>query len=218
MTKIKAILFDLDGTLLDTLKDLGNAVNRVLSLHHFPVHTIDAYRYFVGDGLRTMIVRALPADKRDASLIKTCMDEFDREYAKNWNDETSLYPGIPEMLDALQSRGLKMAVFSNKPHKFTQECVEAFFSGWEFEIVMGIQSSIPHKPDPTGALAIARHVGVAPASFLYLGDTGTDMQTACSAGMYPVGALWGFRSLDELKENGAKAVVNHPSEVETLCN
>lgn len=211
-------MFDLDGTLLNTLNDIGNAVNRVLSRHNFPTHAMDAYRHFVGNGIGTLIVRALPEDKRDSSMIRTCVDEFDREYDKTWNVETTLYPGIEEMLDLVQDRGLRLAVFSNKPHEFTQNCVDAFFPYREFEVVLGIKEPIPHKPDPTGALTIAHRMGIAPASFLYLGDTGTDMQTACAAGMYPVGALWGFRSSDELTENGAKALVNHPEEVAELCS
>lgn len=217
MRKYKSIIFDLDGTLLDTLNDIGNAANRVLSRHNFPVHTMDAYRYFVGDGIRMLVARALPADKQNESMIRTCTEEFNREYAHNWNNETTLYPGIEEMLDTVRSRGYKLAILSNKPHEFTRDCVEAFLSKWEFDVVLGNQASVPHKPDPSGALSIARRMGVSPASFIYLGDTGTDMRTATSAGMYPVGALWGFRSLDELMENGAKAVVHQPSELEGLC-
>jgi len=217
MMKYKAILFDLDGTLLNTLNDIGNAVNRVLSRRNFPIHTMDEYRYFVGNGIRALIERSMPEENRDASLIRACVDEFNLEYDKAWNIETSLYPGIEDMLDLVQERGLRLAVFSNKPHEFTLNCVEAFFPYREFEVVLGIKESIPHKPDPSGALMIARRMGIAPASFLYLGDTGTDMQTACAAGMYPVGALWGFRSSDELIENGAKALVSHPAEVADLC-
>jgi phosphoglycolate phosphatase len=215
--KYKAILFDLDGTLLNTLCDIGNAVNRVLSGHDFSIHPIDAYRYFVGDGVRMLITRALPPDKRDDPLIEKCMKGFDREYALNWKEETSLYPGIAEMLDLLQARGLKLAILSNKPQNFTQYCVDEFLSRWTFEAVRGFQDMIPHKPDPAGALAIARQMGITPASFLYLGDTGVDMRTASAAGMFPVGAIWGFRGLEELLANGAKEVVSHPSEMIGLC-
>jgi phosphoglycolate phosphatase len=217
MRKYKAILFDLDGTLLDTLADIGNAANQVLSKHQFPTHAVDAYRYFVGDGVRLLIVRALPPDQQDEALIRTCVKEFNKEYAKTWNVETTLYPGVSDMLDLVQGRGLKMSIFSNKPREFAQFCVDAYLTEWNFEVVLGHENSIPHKPDPTGALAIARQIGIAPSSFLYLGDTGVDMQTAYAAGMYPVGALWGFRSSVELTENGAKALVAHPSEVIGLC-
>jgi phosphoglycolate phosphatase len=213
MQKYKAIVFDLDGTLLNTLSDIGNAVNRVLSGHHFPIHPIDSYRYFVGDGVKTLLIRALPADQQSEPLIQICMAEFNREYARSWKNETTLYPGVSEMLDRLHSLGLKLAVLSNKPQEFTQYCVDGFLSKWKFEAVSGSHASLPYKPDPTGALAIAGRMGISPASFLYLGDTGVDMQTACAAGMYPVGALWGFRSSTELSAAGAKALVNHPSEV-----
>jgi phosphoglycolate phosphatase len=217
MMKYKAILFDLDGTLLDSLTDIGNAVNRILSRRQFPIHPMNAYRYFVGDGIRLLIVRALPPEQQKESLIRTCIDEFNKEYGKTWNIETSLYPGVSDMLDLVRHRGLKMAIFSNKPREFTQYCVDAYLTEWNFEVVLGHENLIPHKPDPTGALAIARQIGIAPSSFLYLGDTGVDMQTAYAAGMYPVGALWGFRESVELTENGAKALVNHPSEVIGLC-
>jgi phosphoglycolate phosphatase len=217
MLKYKAILFDLDGTLLDTLKDIGDAANRVLLKRQFPAHPIDSYRLFVGDGLNTLFTRALPPDKINENLVRSCMKEFEQEYSKNWNNETSAYPGVSEMLDLVRSRGLKMSILSNKPHEFTQYCVEAFFPEWEFDIVQGIQASIIHKPDPSGALAIARRLGIAPTSFLYLGDTGTDMQTARAAGMFPIGALWGFRSSEELIENGAKVVISHPMGIEEFC-
>jgi len=217
MKKYKAILFDLDGTLLDSLNDIANAANRVLSKRQFPAHPVDAYKYFVGDGTKTLFARALPEDKRSDSIIQICMKEFEQEYSKNWNDETSLYPGIEEMLDLIQDHGFKMAILSNKPQEFTQYCVDAFLYKWPFEEVSGFQTSLPPKPDPSAALTIARRMGISPASFLYLGDTGVDMKTAVSAGMYPIGALWGFRSSDELTENGAKVVVDHPLEVADLC-
>jgi phosphoglycolate phosphatase len=211
-----AILFDLDGTLLNTLDDIGNAVNSVLSGHHFPMHPIDAYRAFIGNGVKMLITRALPEDKRHEPLIHTCMEEFAHAYAKNWNKETALYPGISEMLDLVQARGLALAILSNKPQEFTQYCVEEFLSAWRFAAVLGQQDSIPLKPDPTGALMIAHQIGAAPASFLYLGDSGADMQTARAAGMRPVGVLWGFRSLAELTASGADVVLHHPSEVVEL--
>jgi len=216
--KYKAILFDLDGTLLNTLKDIGNAANNVLSKRQFPIHPIDSYRHFVGDGINTLFRRALPADKINNSLLQTCMKDFEQEYSRTWNNDTSLYPGISEMLDLIRARGLKMSILSNKPHEFTRYCVEAFFPEWEFDAVQGVHASIPHKPDPAGAVSISRRLGIAPSSFLYLGDTGTDMQTARAAGMFPIGVLWGFRSSEELIENGAKEVIGHPMDIERFCS
>ena len=149
----KAILFDLDGTLLNTLHDLGNAANRVLSKHNFPTHELDAYRYFIGDGVKMLIIRALPDNQRNEGLIQTCLDEFKKDYEQNWNIETCLYSGIPELLDAVSSRGIKLAVLSNKPHEFTQNCVEHFLTKWSFDVVLGQQSSIPQKPHPVARCA-----------------------------------------------------------------
>jgi phosphoglycolate phosphatase len=214
----EAILFDLDGTLLDTLNDLSNAVNRVLAQHGFPIHQQEAYRYFVGDGAKMLMTRALPEHQRHENTIQTCLEEFQEEYGQHWNVETSVYQGIAEMLDRLYARGIHLAILSNKPHEFTRRCVEEFLSKWTFDVVLGQHHSIPQKPDPAGALLIAQRIGVSTSSFLYLGDTAIDMKTARAAGMFPVGVLWGFRPIEELQEHGAKAFLNHPLEVLTLLS
>jgi phosphoglycolate phosphatase len=215
--KHKAILFDLDGTLLNTLHDLGNAVNRVLSKHNLPTHELDAYRYFVGDGSKMLIIRALPGNQRYEELIETCLDEFKNDYEQNWNIETSVYSGIPDLLDAVSSRGIKLAVLSNKPHKFTQNCVQHYFPKWTFDVVLGQQPAIPQKPHPAGALAIAKQMKIAPSDFCYVGDSAVDMKTACASGMFPIGVLWGFRQLEELKASGAAALVGQPLDVLNYC-
>jgi phosphoglycolate phosphatase len=215
--KHKAILFDLDGTLLNTLHDLGNAVNRVLSKHNFPTHQLNAYRYFIGDGSKMLIFRALPDHQRYEELIQTCLDEFKRDYGQNWNIETSLYSGIPDLLDAVSSRGIKLAVLSNKPHEFTQNCVEHFLSKWTFDVVLGQQPSFPQKPHPAGALAIAKQMKITPSAFCYVGDTSVDMKTACASGMFPIGVLWGFRQLEELQASGAVALVSEPLDILNYC-
>ncbi|MCG2777761.1 MAG: HAD hydrolase-like protein, partial [Desulfobacterales bacterium] len=124
----KAVLFDLDGTLLDTLKDIGNAVNRVLAGKGFPTHELNVYRYFVGDGAAMLINRALPEEKRNDDVIRACLTEFLEDYGRNWNVKTKPYEGIPEMLDVLNDRGLKMAILSNKPHEFTKQCATELLS------------------------------------------------------------------------------------------
>ncbi|GAK55487.1 putative phosphoglycolate phosphatase, bacterial [Candidatus Vecturithrix granuli] len=209
----KAILFDLDGTLLDTLADLGNSMNRVLRSQGFPEHPLDAYRYFVGNGIRMLVTRTLPETVRDEKTLKRCLSLFLQEYDQHWKDETRPYDGVPEMLDALQTRGLKLAVFSNKPHDFTLLCVQELLSQWRFHAIAGQRETIPPKPDPGGALEIARTLNLSPSEFLYLGDTGTDMQTAVAAGMFPVGALWGFRPREELVEHGAQTLLEHPIDI-----
>ncbi len=214
----KAILFDLDGTLLDTLKDIGNAMNRVLAGKGFPTHELNAYRYFVGDGTAMLINRALPEKKRNDDVIRACLTEFLEDYGRNWNVKTKPYEGIPEMLDALNDRGFKMAILSNKPHEFTKQCAIQILSNWNFDVVIGQRDEVPPKPDPAGALEVAKRLNIPPADFLYIGDSGVDMKTAVASGMFPVGVLWGFRSMGELKDNGSLALVDRPSEILSLLD
>ncbi|MBM4055656.1 MAG: HAD family hydrolase [Planctomycetes bacterium] len=209
----KAIIFDLDGTLIDSLEDLGNATNRVLLKNNFPTHTMEDYRYFVGEGVVALITRALPEEIRDEATINACVGEFREDYRKNWNIKTKLYEGIAEMLDSVTLRGLKMAVLSNKPDYFTKKCVAEFLPKWNFERVIGQRDNVPKKPDPAGADEIAEHLAILPSEILYLGDTPIDMKTATAAGMFPVGVLWGFRPEDELKRSGAQRVIHKPQEL-----
>jgi len=209
----RAVVFDLDGTLLNTLSDIADAANTVLRLRGFPEHPVDAYRFFVGDGALTLIKRILPGDCRDDDTVQQSLDAFKAGYGQTWDAKTCPYEGVPEMLDALAARDVKMTVLSNKPDDLTKRCVARFFAGWGFDVVLGQRDGVPKKPDPAGALDIAARLAVAPGEFLYLGDTGTDMQTASAAGMFPVGVTWGFRPRAELLENGAAALVDHPPDV-----
>ncbi len=214
----KAVLFDLDGTLLDTLEDITSSVSRVLEQNGFPAHNMDTYRKFVGDGALKLVIRALPEDKRDDTIVRQCYDAFLEDYSRNWNVKTRPYDGIPELLDKLTTRGLKMAVLSNKPHNHTIKCMEGFLSDWNFDVVFGQRDNIPKKPDPAGALEIAEHLNISPSDFLYLGDTETDLKTSFAAGMFPVGVLWGFRTAEELQKNGAKVLIKRPLEVLELLD
>jgi len=214
--KYRAVLFDLDGTLLDTLDDLSASANRVLRANGFPEHPRDAYRYFIGDGARNLAIRMLPENRREEKTIEACLQAFRDDYGKNWAVQTRPYEGVPEMLDAMTARNLPMAVFSNKPDDATKACVTKLLSQWDFRVVLGQRDGAPVKPDPAGALEIAERIGIPPGDFLYLGDTATDMQTAVRAGMFPVGALWGFRTEDELRGAGAAALAAKPSDVPPL--
>lgn len=211
--RFEAIIFDLDGTLLDTLADLANSMNAALVRLGFPTHSIQAYRYFVGDGVRNEVIRVLPTSHRDEQTISKCIDIGTDIYARRWAENTKPYPGIPKMLSALQDRDIPMAILSNKPHDFTILNIEKLLPHWSFKVVKGAGPSTPIKPNPTGALQIADQFQIHPHRFLYLGDTNTDMQTADAAGMFALGALWGFRSADELLENGAKALAKTPHDV-----
>lgn len=208
--KFKAIVFDLDGTLLDTLDDLADSVNAVLLASGFPTHDREAYKYFVGDGIRNLIIRALPEDSRDNPVIEAALAAMHLEYGKRWVNRSKPYEGIPQLLDSLTERGIKMTILSNKADKFTQTIVKNLLPQWKFEAVFGESPTTPKKPDPAGALNIARLLGIPAGEFLYLGDTNVDMRTAVLAGMYPVGAMWGFRKADELAGGGARILIPKP--------
>ena len=208
----KAVLFDLDGTLLDTIDDIGDAINRVLTQKGFSTHNMDTYRRLVGNGALNTIIGALPEDKRIDSVINSCLKAFQEDYSRNWNVKTRAYDGIPELLDSLTVRGVKITVLSNKPHRYTKQCMEGFLPDWDFDVVFGQRDDVPRKPDPAGALEIAEKLDLSPSDFLYLGDTEVDMKTSIDAGMFPVGVLWGFRSAEELKENGAEVLIKRPFE------
>ncbi len=206
----RAILFDLDGTLLDTLDDLTDSMNAVLTSLDFPSHPANSYKYFVGDGIGTLARRALPKDKQTPETVKQCVEGMLKEYEQRWDHKTKLYEGVAPLLDELAKKDIQIAIFSNKPDPFTQKTVKRFLSGWQFSYVAGALPGVPKKPDPTGALAIAHHLKIPPQGFLYVGDTNTDMLTALAADMYPVAALWGFRSKNELHDAGAKILLEHP--------
>lgn len=211
-----AVLFDLDGTLLDTLEDIADAANRVLARHRYPIHPVAAYRFFVGEGARTLVERTLPEAARDDDTIDRMYAEFRGAYARNWDAKTRAYRGVPEMLDGLVERGFKIAVLSNKPDDFTRRCVEELLGEWKFDVVLGHHDGVPAKPDPAGALRVAEELGVPPERILFVGDSSIDMRTAVAAGMFPVGVLWGFRPREELETNGARAIIEVPDELIAL--
>jgi phosphoglycolate phosphatase len=188
-------------------------MNKALSDLSFPVHDNEYYKKTVGDGLSKLVERVLPEAHRDENTIERCILDMEAEYRKSWNKKTRPYDGIMELLDALEKRQIRMNVLSNKLDEYTRLAVDFYFPQFSFEYVMGASPSIPRKPDPACALHIAKELNIKPYNFVFLGDTNTDMKTALAAGMFPVGALWGFRSKNELEESGAKAVINSPLEL-----
>jgi phosphoglycolate phosphatase len=211
--KFRAVLFDLDGTLLDTLDDLADSMNASLRRFGFPPHPVDTYRILVGDGLLHLVSRALPEGHRDDTTVDNVASAQWEEYAKKWANKTHPYEGVPELLDTLQDRGITMCVLSNKPDDFTRIIVQKFLSKWRFGVVRGQSEDTPIKPDPTAANQIALKLGLRNSEFLYVGDSNTDMKTASAAGMFGVGVLWGFRPKDELIAAGAKALIERPSDL-----
>ena len=205
----KGILFDLDGTLVNSLEDLADSMNQVLREFDCPVHQPEAYRYFVGRGIRNLVRDALPESRRDEPTIAACHRRMLEVYHDNCLNKTSPYDGIIDLLDELKSRRLKLAVLSNKADELTGKTVAALLPDY-FDAVLGMRAEEHRKPHPLGALQISERLGVGPQEMLYLGDSSIDMETAANAGMYAVGALWGFRTKEELLASGARQVIEHP--------
>ena len=213
----RAVIFDLDGTLLDTLDDLADSANHVLKDRGLPVHPVARYCDFIGEGLGMLIRRMLPEDRRDEQTLAEITAEYRAQYAQHWNAKTRPYDGVPELLDALQARRIPAAVLSNKPDEATRKCVAGLLSPWRFDPVMGQRDDIPRKPDPAGALRIAAEWDLPPSRIVYVGDTDTDVRTAVAAGMHAVGVLWGFRP-EELRTGNADTLIEHPGQLLDLLN
>ncbi len=213
----QAVLFDLDGTLLDTLEDLAEAGNRVLAARGLKPHPVQDYRYFVGSGVRHLVECILPRPLREQEAeVASAIADFQEHYAQTWQLHTRPYAGIAELLDYLSARGYPMAILSNKPQHFTQLCVDTLLAPWRFYPVLGQREGVPRKPHPAAALETARIFGLPPSDILYVGDTGVDMRTAQQAGMDAVGVLWGFRNAEELRATGAELLVETPQELQAI--
>ncbi len=211
---VRAVLFDLDGTLADTLFDIADAMNRMLTQYGLPAHSENDYRHFVGDGVRQLIERALPTDRTD--LLEPILAAYLPYLAEHGADHATLYPGIAEMLDALVKMEIPIAVCSNKVHDATRLCIDKLCAPWNFAEVRGATDGIPKKPDPQVALEIAGLLDAAAGDCLFVGDTNTDMKTANNAGMFAVGCTWGFRDRAELLETGALAIIDEPMQLMQL--
>ena len=210
----EAAIFDLDGTLVNSLDDLADSANAVLHRHGFPVHDVEAYRYFVGNGSRKLIERILPADHAvDEEFVRDFLAEYKEQYAANLLHKTKPYAGIMEMLEELRRRRIPMAVCTNKHQSAAEVIMEALFPRDMFCEIIGDQDGLPRKPDPRKVLHIMENMGVAGDRTLYFGDTSVDMDTARNAGTFAVGVLWGFRPPEELSEHGADILLKHPMEL-----
>jgi phosphoglycolate phosphatase len=208
---LRAAIFDLDGTLLDSLHDIGTAMNHALATHGLPVHPLASYRHFVGNGIQTTVARALPSGQQE--MHPAVLAAFRAFYAEHMLDHTRPFPGVPEVLTQLRSQGVKLAVLSNKANATTRQLVALLLPGVRFDAVYGERDGVPRKPDPTAALAIADELGVKPGDCAFIGDTAVDMDTACAASMYGVGVTWGFRDVEELQAHGARAIARTSDEL-----
>ena len=191
-----AVIFDLDGTLVDTLGDLADAANQALQEHGIAPLPVQQYKMLVGAGARNLILRCLAAagirGTPDQEQVASLTETFKAAYQHNWHICTRPYPGISQMLQQLHHANLRLAVLSNKPDLFTQKVVARYFPDRLFDAVLGQTDAVPLKPDPAGALLLCRRLDCDPDKTVLVGDTGTDMETAVRAGLWPAGVLWGI--------------------------
>ena len=214
MASIKLVIFDLDGTLLDTIEDLGDSVNQVLSSRGYPEHSYDQYCVFIGDGMEKLIKRSLPNEcLNDPLLIEEVLNDYREAYTRNWNNKSRPYDGIMECLADLKARNIMSSVLSNKPHHFTELCVGELIGKEHFEFVLGQREGVNKKPSPDAAIEICEELNVAPEETIFIGDTNVDILTGVSAGMKTIGVLWGFREEKELIEAGAHYIATSPTQL-----
>ena len=211
------LIFDLDGTLVDSLPGIAASLNRSLTAHGLPGHSDAAVRSFVGDGLRTLVQRAAPRGA-DPALIESLVALFKKDYDLSWAEGTKPYPGIPAMLAELQRDGFQLSVLSNKTHEFTATITRSVFPSIHFATVLGQRDTIPLKPHPAGALHIANTLGTAPENCIFIGDSTMDLETAANAGMPAIAVTWGYHDRPRLIAAGATRIVESPVEIPALLS
>lgn len=198
----KAVIFDLDGTLLNTLDDLADSCNYVLAQKGHPTFSVDQYRRFVGNGAAILMKRIHPAGTSQEELDDS-LARFTEYYAAHKDIKTAPYPGIPELLEKIKADGIRLCVLSNKPHEISCEIIRQYFGSDTFDMILGKSPRFPVKPDPASCNYIVSELGLNRSEVLYVGDSNVDMQTATNAGMTKCGVCWGFRSESELTAEGA---------------
>ena len=210
------IIFDLDGTLLDTIQDLANSVNHALQKYNYPTHPLESYRQFIGNGVNKLLERALPEDKRNIDFVSMLKVDFITHYFAHAEESTRQYSGISELLSHLQTKGIKLAVASNKVQEATLKLVNRFFPEISFTAILGQREGFPVKPNPAILEEIIRIAGVEKDKVLYVGDSGVDVATAYNAKVDFIGVLWGFRSRKEMEEVGGTTFVENTEELYKL--
>lgn len=212
----QGIIFDLDGTLLDTITDLANAGNFVCEQMGWPQHSIEAYKKFVGNGIPMLVQRFSPAEYRQPQQLEQTLAAFHRRYAAHTTDCTYTYEGIPELVQQLSEKGIPMGVLTNKEQCFAEQILKQYFPSQPFSVIQGAVANFPPKPDPKALLFLLQQPAFAGKKILFVGDSDVDILTAHAAGLEACGVLWGFRDRAELSAAGAEHLVEHPSEIANL--
>lgn len=211
----RTVIFDLDGTLLNTIDDLADAANWVCERHGWPTHSVEEYKFLVGNGMRKLAERFVPDDWRSPSRIQQVVSEFLLYYDAHMRDKTAPYPGIPELLGRLKAAGVEIAVLSNKANKLVPEIIEGYFPN-TFSFVQGAEDGFPTKPDPALLHRLMERMGAQPEGTLFVGDSNVDIRTAKNGGLDSCGVLWGFRGREELQGEGADYLAETPTELGNL--
>ena len=209
----KTVVFDLDGTLLNTIDDLADAGNRVCAARGWPQHTVEEYKYFVGNGIPKLVERFSPPQARTPDQLADTLAAFQADYGAHLRDKTAPYPGIPALLARLKAAGVQLAVFSNKADPLARQVVADYFDAALFDAVRGALPGVPTKPAPQGTLALMQAIGADPAATIYVGDSNVDVDTAHNAGLPCCGVLWGFRTRQELTDAGAEHLAANAEEL-----
>ena len=209
----KIVIFDLDGTLLDTMEDLAVACNEILARHELPTHEIEDYRHFVGSGVMRLVERILPEKLRTEEFVAELRAEFVKYYSANIDKHTKIYTGVVLLMEELERRDIALAVASNKFQDGTRKLVSKFFPRQKFAAVLGQRPDVPLKPHPQIIREIIQITSFTPDKILFVGDSGIDIETAKAAGVESVGVTWGFRSREELEECGADHIVDNPRDI-----
>ena len=209
----RTVIFDLDGTLLDTISDLAAAANYVCRENDWPEYTVAEVESMVGNGIPKLVERFSPENARSPLMLANTLHQFNRYYGAHNMESTNPYPGIPELLDALKAEGIQTAVFSNKADPLCGKIIAHYFGTGRFELVRGNRPNVPTKPDPTGVYALMQDLGAEAASTLFVGDSDVDILTGHNAGLPAMGALWGFRGEAELTAAGADALAAVPMDI-----